>query len=129
MKSPAIALALGLAVIVGAPLAPISASAAERTPCFFVSQWKGWSAPEPGMLYLKVGMRDVYRVDLNPRTQKVHTLGTFLVSKARSSSICSHMDLDLQLADSTGMREPLFVRSLTKLTPEQVAAIPRKDRP
>ena len=67
MRRPGLALALGLALTAAAPFAPTTASAADNaSPCFFVSQWRGWSAPEPGMLYLKVGNRDVYRVEVSP---------------------------------------------------------------
>jgi hypothetical protein len=52
------------------------------------------------------------------------------VSRIRGSNwICSPLDLDLTLSDHLGFREPLIARSLRKLTPEEVAAIPRKDLP
>ena len=130
MRRPGLALALGLALTAAAPFAPTTASAADNaSPCFFVSQWRGWSAPEPGMLYLKVGNRDVYRVEVSPSNRKIDRLGTFLVSESRRSSICSHLDLDLRLADRNGFQEPLIARSLVKLTPAQIAAIPPKDLP
>ncbi len=46
-----------------------------------------------------------------------------------SSSICDALDLDLRLSDGHGFSEPLIARSMTKLTPEEVAAIPAKYRP
>jgi hypothetical protein len=54
-----------------------------------------------------------------------------LINKVRGSDwICSPLDLDLQVADSHGgFREPLIVKSITRLTPEQVAAIPKRDLP
>ena len=44
--------------------------------------------------------------------------------------ICSPLDLQLQVVDMHGaFREPLIVKSITKLTPAEVAAIPPKFRP
>ena len=54
----------------------------------------------------------------------------FLVSQVRGSNwICGPLDLDLQLSDHNGFRQGLIARSLRKLTPAEVAAIPRKDLP
>jgi len=117
-----------LALASGAAAAPGAGQAADHS-CFFVTQWRGWSAPSDDVLYLAVN-RDVYRVDLAGRAYGLHTPGRFLVSKVRgSSSICSAVDLDLAVADTTGYSTPLFARSLRRLTPDEVAAIPAKDRP
>jgi hypothetical protein len=60
----------------------------------------------------------------------LHNGDRFLVNRVRGSDwICSPLDLDLTLADHNGYREPLISRSLRKLTPAEVAAIPRKDLP
>jgi hypothetical protein len=69
-------------------------------------------------------------VGLN-RGAHVRHYGDFvLINEVRGSPwICSHLDLDLTLADRAGYRQPLIARSLRKLTPEEVAAIPRKDLP
>jgi len=99
--------------------------------CFASNTWQGWTAPGNGeVLYLRVGMRDVYRVDLTPGTH-VYTDGDrFLVNPLRGSNwVCSPLDLDLTLSDHHGYREPLIARSLRKLTPQEIAAIPRKDLP
>jgi hypothetical protein len=55
--------------------------------------------------------------------------GVHLVFKGRGSSICGPLDLDLAVSDGHGFNTPLIARSLTKLTPEEVAAIPRKYQP
>ncbi len=121
--------------LVAAALAATTASAApdqkSHNACFASNTWQGWSAPGDGdVLYLRVGMHDIYRVDLTPGTH-VHKGGDrFLVNRMRGSDwICSALDLDLTLSDHQGFREPLIARSLRKLTPEEAAAIPRKDRP
>jgi hypothetical protein len=100
-------------------------------PCFLSSAWRGWSAPGDGdVLYLRVHLHDIYRVDLTPGAHVRRYPDYFLVNRVRGSDwICSPLDLDLTLSDHAGFQQPLIARSLRKLTPEEVAAIPRKDLP
>lgn len=102
-----------------------------RAPCFFTNSWRGWSSPSPNVLLLRVNVRDVYRVELAGRgSSSLDRAGYFLVNKVRGpNSVCSALDLDLAVADHHGFYQPLFPKTLTKLTPEEVAAIPKKDRP
>jgi hypothetical protein len=124
-----IAAALLLAAI---PMAAANAATApaERA-CFAANNWEGWSSPGDGdALLLRVGVNDIYRVELTPGTH-VHKRGDqFIVNRIRGSNwICSALDLDLDLSDHHGFRQPLIARSLRKLAPAEVAAIPRKDLP
>jgi hypothetical protein len=121
--------------------AALAATAAGATPagpdphpgraCFASNTWQGWTAPGNGdVLYLRVGMHDIYRVDLTPGTHVYKGGDRFLVNRVRGSDwICSPLDLDLTLSDHHGYRLPLIARSLRKLTPQEIAAIPRKDLP
>ncbi len=119
----------GILALGGASLAT-AATQANSTPCFFVNQWQGWSAPSDDVLYLKINNHDVYRVGLSGPSSMIHAPGVHLVSRViGSDSICGAIDLQLEVSDGHGFREPLIARSLTKLTPEEVAAIPPKLRP
>ena len=128
-----IAAAMGLAVTAALACAsPASAAPSEHSnaPCFFISQWQGWTAPSADVLYLGVNLHDVYRVDLSVGSPELQAPDVHLVSVSRgSSSICGPLDLDLKVADLGGFSSPLIAKKLTKLTPEEVAAIPRKYRP
>lgn len=98
--------------------------------CFFLSDWDNWSAPDRDTLYLKVRHRDVYQVDLHRGTSMLTSPGVHLVSVVRGSdSVCGPLDLDLRVSDGYGMAMPIMAKSITKLTPEQIAAIPKKNRP
>jgi hypothetical protein len=99
--------------------------------CFLTGTWDGWSAPGGGdVLYLKVNLHDVFRVDLTPGTHVQKDPDRFLINRVRGSNwICSALDLDLSLSDHHGFRQPLIAVSLRKLTPAEAAAIPRKDMP
>ncbi len=116
-----------LAAVAGASHAGVATG---HTPCFFTTQWEGWKSPSPDVIYLGVNMHDVYRVDLSAGSSQLQSPNVHLVSINRgSSSICTALDLDLKVSDSQGFAEPLIARTLTKLTPEEVAAIPKKFRP
>lgn len=114
------------AALADPPAKPKPASA----PCFFITQWNGWKSPSPRVIYLGVNMHDVYKLDLAADSTQLGWPDVHLVSDVRgSSSICSAIDLQLYVSDNHGFREPLFPSKLTKLTPEEVAAIPKKFRP
>ncbi|MHB8529384.1 MAG: DUF6491 family protein [Caulobacteraceae bacterium] len=123
-------LAIGMTLAAGAAWAYPREGPASDHPCFFVTQWQGWSAPSDDVLYLKINNRDIYRVDLSAGSSMLRAPGVHLISKVEGSdSICNAIDLQLEVSDGHGFREPLIARSLTKLTPEEAAAIPPKYRP
>ena len=98
--------------------------------CFFATQWRGWSSPDPRTVYLRVNINDIYRVTLASDAYGLHVADRHLVSIVRGGdSICTALDLDLTVADNTGFREHLFPTAITKLTPAEAQAIPAKFRP
>lgn len=133
MRTLSIPIIAALAALTAAPLSAQAATSApaKSSNCFASNNWNGWTvAPGGDALYLKVGLRDYYRVDLTPGTRARKGANEFLVNEVRGSSwICSHLDLDLMISDNLGFKQPLIATSLRKLTPEEVAAIPKKDLP
>lgn len=127
LGAASLAASLGLAAASASP-----AVADSRAPCFFISQWDGgWKASDPNTIYIRVNLKDVYRIDLSAGSQELLWPGPYhLISVVRgSSSICGPLDLQLALSDGRGFRQPLIAKDLVKLTPDQVAALPRKYRP
>lgn len=98
--------------------------------CFSLSDWHGWTAPNKNTMYLKVRNRDVYRLDLAHGSSQLTWPGSHLVTIVRGSdNICSPLDLDLRVSDGTGFAIPIRAKTITKLTTEEIAALPKKDRP
>ena len=98
--------------------------------CFQTTEWQGWSSPSPTVLYLRVRMHDVYRVDLSAGSSELQWKSNHLISQVRGSTlVCSAIDLDLAVSDGNGFVSPLIAKSIRKLSPEEVAAIPKKDLP
>jgi hypothetical protein len=129
-------LALGLAVasaswvLTGSVQAGPAPAAKTTNNCFFSSSWEGWKSPTPDVIYLRVSTHDIYKLDLQFGSNRLQWPDSHLVNLMRgSNSVCTPLDLDLSVSDSSGFPEHLFIKALTKLTPDQVAAIPRKDLP
>jgi len=98
--------------------------------CFSLSDWNGWSSPSRDVLYMKVRARDVYRLDLTRGSNRLGSPGSHIVSVVRGSDrVCNPIDLDLRVSDGMGFAMPIRAKTITKLTPEEIAAIPKKDRP
>ena len=99
--------------------------------CFYLTQWRGgWSASAKDVIYLRVEVNDIWRLDLNGGSTELLVPNTHLVNIARGGdSVCAPIDLDLFVSDEHGLRIPLFVKAITKLTPEEAAALPAKFRP
>lgn len=133
MSTSALRLTVFAAALAAGALGASAASASPAThgACFASNAWRGWSAPGDGdALYLEVNVHDIYKVELTPGSH-VHKYGDrFLVNQVRGSNwICSPLDLDLTLSDRFGFRQPLIARSLRKLSPAEIAEIPRRDLP
>jgi hypothetical protein len=97
--------------------------------CFLSQDWSNWRGSGPSTIYIRVHVHDYFKVELSSPSSMVTDPSNHLVSQVRGTPwICSPLDLDLKVSDGH-VTEPLFVKSLTKLTPEQVAAIPPKDKP
>jgi hypothetical protein len=100
--------------------------------CFSLQQWRGgWrAAPTADALYLGVNTNEVWRLDLQGKSPELLWPDRHLVNIARGDDqVCAPVDLDLSVSDGHGFRTPLFVKSITELTPEEAAALPPKLRP
>ena len=126
--------AAGVAAIIG--VASFSAPpAAEAQPgresgrsCFYTSNINGYSAVNDHTLLIRVG-RDIYRAGLMsdcPGLTFRHTL--VLKTATGGGTVCGALDLDIGFADH-GMSEKCPVSELRRLTPDEVAAIPKKFLP
>ncbi len=112
-----------------AQAAPPPASGGD-TPCFFINQWEGWKAPDDHTLYLAVNFKQVYKAELSGRSSLLQDPDAHIVSVTHGpETVCRPIDLELEVSAPPGIREPLIVKSLRKLTPEEVAALPPRERP
>lgn len=110
------------------PAAAAAAPKAQRS-CFDPKFADGFAAPDDKNLYIRVGVRDVYHfemfspcldMDWNWRLGLIARPGPF---------ICDGMDAEV-ISHATGLgRQRCLVRNMRKLTPEEVAALPKRAKP
>jgi hypothetical protein len=132
MKTKLISIAAGAAALAACTFGAAQAAAPAKTgSCFATNTWNGWTAAHSGdRLYLRVGLKEIYQVDLTPGSHAHRGPGEFLVNEVRGSNwICSPLDLDLAISDDHGFRRPLIATAMRRLTPTEIAAIPRRELP
>jgi hypothetical protein len=120
---------VGPAAFAASPMLPARSSAPPRS-CFWSREVTGFSAPDDHTVYLRVGVRDVYRLDLMGACLNVDwTQGVALKTRAGADYICDGLDLELIVPDRPMGPQHCAVSNLRKLTPAEVAALPKKARP
>ena len=113
-------------------LAGVAAPLAHADSCIDSRKLEDWKSPSPDVIYYRVNSHDVYRFDLSTGSNQLQYSDVRLFDRHLSPSfwICTPQDIHLIVTDShRTFTEPLIVRSITKLTPEEVAGIPPRYRP
>ena len=103
---------------------------ASKDTCFYARDWEDWKSPSPTVIYLRVGASQIFRFDLSQGADALKYSDARLINRHETSAwICSPTDLDLRLTSRSGDTQPLFVKSITRLTPTEIEAIPEQFRP
>ena len=139
MKLDLIFAAAGIAAaaLVASLAAASVANAAETSKkptsqCFYSRDVNSWSAPDDNTVYIKVGVNDVYKLDVLGPCSGLSFAGNAIGLQSRgggpgNSFICSALDVEIVVPDRVPNR--CDVSTITRLTPADVAALPVKSRP
>ncbi len=121
-----IALALACAASAVSIAWPVTAQPHAGGSCFWTRDLRNHTIADAHTLYFDVGGRDVYRVETSNGCLAGMSSTDPIVLRDRASTgqICERTDLDIS---ARGAR--CIVSGMTKLTPDEVAAIPRRVRP
>jgi hypothetical protein len=113
---------------ISAPGVDVSATATADT-CFRRSDIRNHTVGGPKTLYLDVAGRDVYRVDMSNSclASAVSSDPLIMRNVTGGQSVCKPIDLDITV--SAAGPSKCIVSSIAKLSPAEVAALPRKMRP
>ena len=97
--------------------------------CFRRSDVRNHTVGGPKTLYLDVAGRDVYRIDMsNPcLASAVSSDPLVFRNVSGGQTVCSPLDLDITVAAAGPSK--CIVSSITRLTPTEIAALPKKMRP
>jgi Family of unknown function (DUF6491) len=128
-----IGLAASAAVLAGAALSapPANAqpAAGNGRQCFYARDINGFRATDDRTLYIRVGVRDIFRLDLmGGCTGLTFRQDIGLQSTPGDPWICSAIQATVVYRD-TGIRNRCPVATMHKLTPAEVAALPKRDAP
>jgi hypothetical protein len=99
--------------------------------CFWTREINNFAATDDRTLYLRVGVRDVYQVNLFSPCLDIAWAHHLAIRSRGSSVICEGSNLDAEvIAPETGIgHQRCQVTTVRKLTPEEAAALPKGARP
>jgi hypothetical protein len=121
---------LAFAAATFAASAAFAANSPDQTNCFRARDWAGWKSPAPNVLLVHVGANRIWRLDLQEGSSQLKYPDVHITNLHTPAWLCGPSDFQLLLSDTAGIvREPLIVTSMRQLTPDEVAALPPKDRP
>jgi hypothetical protein len=128
-----VALAAGAAALLAlsataAGAADPPAKAPARNQCFWTRNADGFAAADEHTLNIRVGVRDVYQFEMFGPCQDIDWNQRIALVSRGGDNICTGMDAEVISHSPIGpQRCP--VRSVRKLTPAEIAALPRRARP
>jgi hypothetical protein len=117
-------LALGLGAAAG------SLAGGSQDACFFLRSWDGqWKvSPDSRSLYVRQSGQ-VFRIDLQQPAPLLQSSFAVLNTRGSSDAVCAPQDLHLVVSDRLGSLQPAIVSKITRLTPDELAALPKQLRP
>lgn len=123
-------LAAAAAALSGGGAAPAGAADKPSPPrqCFWNHQVNSFAAQGDRTVNLRVGVNDYYQLELfSPCPDVEWTQKIALISRG-TSTICSGLDAEVVTPSPIGPQKCL-VRNVRKLTPAEVAALPKGAKP
>ena len=102
--------------------------AAKGRQCFWARDVNGFSAVDDDTVNLRVGVKDVYQLELMGPCHDIDWAQKIAIQSRNGSFICSGLDAVL-IAPSPIGPQRCHVRTVRKLTPEEVMALSDKDKP
>ncbi len=133
---PSAAFVLAAVLALGASAQPrnpigVPPLARPQSSCFWTNRIENFAAADEQNLYLRVGPRDVYQAKLFANCFEIDWVHHIALVSRGSSMICEgpNLDVDVIVRDVAAGRQRCPVTSIRKLTPDEVAALPKAARP
>jgi hypothetical protein len=105
------------------------AASAAGTDCFLQRSVNGFSAADDRTVYIRVGVKEIWRLDLMTScTGLTFRNGFGLQGSPTGPWICHPLDATV-IIRNTGITQRCPVTAIHHLTPDEAAALPKKLRP
>lgn len=125
----ALAASAATLLALGATAASAADKPAAKNECFWARNVTSFAAPDDKTLYVRVGVNQVFRFEMFGSCPEIDWNQRLALISRGGDNICSGMDAEV-ITHSPGIgRQRCPVRSMHKLTPEEVAALPPKAKP
>lgn len=134
-------ISLGLVLLAAALLAGASGAdekaASQPTPkanpCFFARDWQSWKpAADAKSFIIRVNYNHYYRVELSSSCPELKWPDARLITRFHGTdTVCNALDWDLRVSQGPPVGFPVacIVKRQVPLTPAEVLALPKKERP
>ncbi len=120
------------ALAADAPTTRTAASATEsaKAPCFLRREWRGSfrATPDARTIYIRVS-GSIYRLDLQSSYPLLKDPFSVLRNRDSAEMICTPLDFRLTVSNRIGAEESPIVKHMTRLTPAEAAALPKRLKP
>ncbi|MEO8113816.1 MAG: DUF6491 family protein [Phenylobacterium sp.] len=120
-----------MAVLAVGSAAPATAKSPAETPkqqCFYTRNVNNFAAADEHTVNVRVGVKDVYQFEMFGACPDIDWSQRVALVSRGSSWICSGLDAEIITHTAIGpQRCP--VRNIRKLTPVEIAALPKRGKP
>jgi hypothetical protein len=130
IAAPLLACAV-MAVVGSAPAAaksPLEPGAKPARQCFWNRQVNNFASNDDRIVNVRVGVKDIYQFEMFGRCDEVNWANHIAIVSRGSDYICTGMDAEIVAPSSLGPHR-CAVRAIRKLSPAEVAALPKHARP
>lgn len=109
---------------------PVEPDTATRAPkqCFWTRNANGFAAQGDRLVNIRVGVKDVYQFEMFGPCLDIDWSHRIALVSRSGSQICTGMDADIVTPSQIGPQR-CHVRSVRKLTPAEIAALPKGAKP
>ena len=113
----------------GCAAAADAPTAKPKESCFWTHSATGFAAADEHTLNVRVGVRDIYQFEMFGPCQGLDWNNEIALVSRPGDMICRGMDAEV-ISRSPGFgRQRCMVRNVRKLTPEEIAALPKRAGP
>lgn len=117
-----------LGVLPAAAASPTEPDAKPARQCFWANRVTNFASTDNKTINVRVGVKDVYQFEMLGACPDVEWSTRIAIVSRGSNSICTGLDAEIIAPGPLGP-ERCFVRNVRKLSPSEIAALPRRARP